>query len=239
MSNPKFWDEYEIKARYIPCFIAAVPLVHFSIQILGISFWDTIVSNIKWLLVTDLSISVVVTIAIIQLQCGIAKHLIEDTIFGKGGINFPTTAYLLFSDQNLSRNMKMAIREKLRKDFQFDLMDEAQENIDIEEARRRARDAVGFIRGQVKKGRMTYHYNIRYGFMRNLIGGALWATVGCLGSSIIYGLQSNWKLMTFFSLIALSYFLIFVFRTKILSNFAHQYADTLLSEYLIIKGEAK
>ena len=239
MNNPKFWDEYEIKARYIPCFIAAVPLVHFFIQILGATFWDTLARNVGWLLITNMSLSLVVTLALIQLQCGIAKHWIEESIFGKGGINFPTTYYLLFHDQNLSRNIKIAIREKIYRDFHFKLMDDIQENVDVEEAKRLAREAVGFIRGYVRKGRMTHQYNIRYGFMRNLIGGTLWAIAGCIGSAIVYGVQFNWTPMFLFVFFAIMYFLIFAFRTIILSKFAHQYAETLLSEYLTVKGEAK
>ncbi|MFZ4438866.1 MAG: Mov34/MPN/PAD-1 family protein [Syntrophales bacterium] len=59
MSNPKSWDEYEIKARYIPCFIAAIPPVHFLIQLLGPSFWETIIRNVGWMLVANISLSLV------------------------------------------------------------------------------------------------------------------------------------------------------------------------------------
>jgi hypothetical protein len=109
MSMPRAWDEYEIKARYIPCFLAAVLPVHFGIQFFGNAFWETIAKNIGWLVVTNFSLSLLVTLALIQFQCGIAKHWIEEGIFGKGGINFPTTTLLLFRDPFLSRNMKVAL----------------------------------------------------------------------------------------------------------------------------------
>lgn len=35
MSDIKWWDEYEIKARYIPTFLSVVPMVHFLILFLG------------------------------------------------------------------------------------------------------------------------------------------------------------------------------------------------------------
>src|SRR6266480_4222454 len=141
MSKIKVWDEYEIKARYIPCFVAAILPVHFCIQFFGKSFWDTIITNIGWLLVTNLSCSLVVTLALIQIQCGIAKHWIEESIFGKGGIDFPTTHLLLFQDYFLSKNTKIAIREKIVKDFNFELMSESQENTNIKEAKKLAREA--------------------------------------------------------------------------------------------------
>lgn len=239
MSNPKSWDEYEIKARYIPCFIAAVPPVHFLIQLLGPSFWETIARNVGWMLVTNISLSFIVMLVLIQLQCGIAKHWVEESVFGKGGINFPTTNLLLFQDHILSRNIKMAIREKIYENFHFKLMDEDQEYNDIEEAKRLVREAVGFIRGYVRNGRMTHQYNIRYGFMRNLIGGSLWACVGCVGSSITYGLQKNWEPMSLFAFVSSIFFLILIFKTRILSKFAQQYAETLFSEYLTMKGDAE
>lgn len=239
MKNPKFWDEYEIKARYIPCFIAAAPLAHFLIQFLGRSFWETFASNIGWLLIANISLSLIATLALIQFQCGIAKHWVEESIFGKGGIDFPTTNLLLFKNHILSRSMKVAIREKVLNDFNFNLMDEVQESYDPEEARRLIKDAVGLIRRYVHKGLMTHHYNIRYGFMRNIIGGSLWACAGSIGSGAIYGLQKNWGSMALFACSALLFSSILIFKKQILSKFANQYAETLFSEYLSMKGETK
>jgi hypothetical protein len=239
MKNPNVWDEYEIKARYIPCFLAAVPLVHFLIQFLGESFWTTVASNIGWLILTNISLSLIVMLALIQLQCGIAKYWVEESVFGKGGINFPTTNLLLFKNHVLSRGMKVTIREKIINDFNFKLMYEVQESDDAEEARRLVREAVGFIRGYVGKGVMTHQYNIRYGFMRNLIGGALWACAGSIGSGVMYGLQKNWEPMALFVGSTLAFFSILIFKKQILSKFAHQYAETLFGEYLTMKGDAK
>ena len=239
MKKLKFWDEYEIKARYIPCFLAAVPPVHFLIQFLGPSFWESFANNIGWLLAANISLSLIVTLALIQLQCGIAKHWIEESIFGKGGINFPTTNLLLFQNHVLSRSMKVGIRERIRNDFNFKLMDEVRESDDTEEARRLAREAVGFIRGYVRKGLMTYQYNIRYGFMRNLIGGSLWACAGSIGNGVMYGLQKNWEPLALFACSTLLFSSIVIFKKRILTKFADQYAEILFSEYLTMKGDAK
>jgi hypothetical protein len=239
MSNHTFWDEYEIKARYIPCLITAIPLVHFLLQFLGANFWKTIALNVSWLLIANISLSLIVTLALIQLQCGIAKHWVEEGIFGKGGINFPTTYLLLFQNNFLSRGIKVALRDKIYNDFHFKLMDEDQECNDIEEAKRSIREAVGLIRGYVCKGRMLHQYNISYGFMRNLIGGSLWAFPGCVGSSVLYGLQKDWIPMSFFAVSSMIFLATLIFKKQILSKIAHQYADTLLNEYLNMKGVAK
>lgn len=239
MNNPKFWDEYEIKARYIPCFVTAVPLVHFLILFIGMPFWEKLVSNIGWLLVTNTSFSLIVMLGLMQLQCGIAKHWIEENTFGKGGINFPTTNLLLFENHTLSHSMKVSIREKIFNDFNFKIMNDVQECDDTEEARRLAREAVGFIRGYVHKGLMTHQYNIGYGFVRNLIGGSLWACAGSIGSGVMYGIQKNWEPMALFACSALFFSFILIFKKIILSKFARQYAETLFSEYMTMKGDAK
>ena len=237
MSMPNSWDEYEIKARYIPCLFSVIPLVHFLTLLMGESFWKSLSENISWLLVADLSMSVVIAIAFIQLQCGIAKHWIEESIFGKGGKYFPTTDMLLFSDPILSRNSKELLRDRILHDFNLKLMDERQENSDKDEARRLSREAIGFIRGFVGKGRMTHQYNIRYGFMRNLMGGYLWAMVGGLGSSIIYWLSGNWQAFGLFTFIVVLYLTLMFLKRQILKKLAYQYAETLLSEYLTMKED--
>ncbi len=235
MNMPNSWDEYEIKARYIPCLISIIPFVHFLTLLLGESFWKSLSDNISWLLVADLSLSIVIAIALIQLQCGIAKHWIEESIFGKGGKYFPTTDMLLFSDQTLSRNSKMLIRERVLHDFKFKLMDDKQEYSDKDEARRLSREAIGFIRGFVGKGRITHQYNIRYGFMRNLIGGFLWAIAGALGSSIIYWLSGNWQAFGLFAFIVVLFLTLLLLKRQILNKLAYQYAEIILNEYLTIK----
>jgi hypothetical protein len=239
MKDINFLDEYEIKARYIPCFLPAVFPVHFCIQFLGEDFWQTIALNIGWMVAANVSLSLIITLALIQLQCGIAKHWIEESIFGKAGINFPTTAMLLFHDSFLSTSMKSAIHEKLVNDFKFELMSENQEQTDINEAKRRSREAVGFIRRSVGRGIMTYQYNIRYGFIRNFLGGAFWGLAGSISCACWYGIEKNWRASSFFIVCSICFLVLLLFRERVLKKYAYQYAETLLSEYMSITGENK
>ena len=85
MKSPKFWDEYEIKARYIPTFLTAVPLMHSVVLLLGQNFWGELATNISWMLVADMSLSLLIVLALVQIQCGFAKHWVEEPVFGKGG----------------------------------------------------------------------------------------------------------------------------------------------------------
>ena len=237
MEKVTSWDEYEIKARYIPCFITAMFPVHFCIQFLGESFWTTIAADLGWMVVANVSISMIITLALIQLQCGIAKHLIEESIFGKGGIDFPTTTMLLFRDSFLSTSMKNAIREKVLRNFNFELMNENKEQIKFDEAKKRCREAVVFIRRYVGRGVMTYQYNIRYGFIRNLLGGTFWGLAGSVGCSYWYGIGTNWRVSSAFIICSIVFVMLLLLRERVLTKYAHQYADTLFTEYMNATGE--
>jgi hypothetical protein len=233
MNMPKSWDEYEIKARYIPCLISVIPLVHFSILLLGNAFWKDIVNNFSWLLVvTNVSASLIMMIFFIQIQTGVAKHWIEESIFGQGGKYFPTTEMLLLTGGLLSQEGKTALRKKISTQFNFIFPETEEETKDPENARLRAREAVSAVRRRVGKGIMTQHYNIRYGFFRNLIGGTIWSVLGSLGCIVIYINIQNWKATGLFSIVALFFILAVIFKKQILTKFAFAYADTLFSEYM-------
>jgi hypothetical protein len=111
-------------------------------------------------------------LGLMQVQCTIAKHLIQDRLFGKSGLFFPSTTMFLYDNNLLSRNRKNQIREKLLEKTGIKLSNAKDEMSDIENARLQAREAVNAIRNIVDHGSFTITYNIRYGFWRNLIGGS-------------------------------------------------------------------
>lgn len=232
MTSPKSWDEYEIKARYVPCLISVIPLSHFLILLLGKVFWSTLASDAKWLLVvSNMGLPLVAVIALIQIQCHIGKQWIEEGVFGQGGKYFPTTDMLLLNGGLISNDAKNRIRAKATKMFGINFHDKNMEDADPEEARLIAREAVGHVRRRVGKGVMTHQYNIRYGFMRNLIGGSFWAIFGSAGCVAIYALSSNWKASVPFAVLALVFLLMFLTKKVVLKKLAFTYADALYTEY--------
>jgi hypothetical protein len=231
--KPKVWDEYEIKARYIPTFLSIIPLTHFLITYLGEKFFEVIIENITWMLIIqDFGLSLILMLSFVQVQCFISKYWIEESIFGKGGKNFPTTEILLFSNNLISLERKKAIREKIEMNFKIKLPDSDYEVSDQNESRLRIRESISHVRKYVGKGIMTHQYNIRYGFFRNLIGGILISIAGSIGCSALYYTNQNWKLMSFFLCLTLLYLVFFIFRKKILESVAFSYADTLFNEFL-------
>jgi len=233
MNKTKFWDEYEIKARFIPTFLSVAPLVHFLILFLGEAFWKELIGNIGWMLiVADLSLSLIVMLALVQVQCGFAKHWVEESVFGKGGVRFPTTDMLLYNGGLISFERKEQIRNRITEQFSVKLSSRDEEKNKPDNARLQAREAVGHVRSTVGKGAMTFQYNIRYGFFRNLFGGVIWGAVGSLGCSVIYGINNNWKIMSLFIVFFVIYLIMFFFKKMLLEKFAFTYADTLFNEFL-------
>jgi hypothetical protein len=228
----KWWDEYEIKARYIPTFLSVIPMVHFSIVFFGGVFWEELLKSISWMLViTNLSLSFLVMLALVQFQCSLGKIWIEESVFGKGGERFPTTDMLLYSGGLISKQRKEQLRCRVSHNSGCTFSTEEEELADPSNARMQAREAVGHVRAKVGHGVMTIHYNIRYGFFRNLIAGVAWATIGGIGCSVMYFLESRWKPMSLFIAYTLIFLALYLFKKAILERLAYSYADTLFNEY--------
>ena len=236
MKNIEIWDEYEIKARYIPVFLSSIPMVHFLMIFLGDAFWKELISNIGWMLiVANLSISFIVMLALVQFQCGLAKHWIEESVFGKGGIRFPTTEMILYSGGLISKDMKEQMRNKIFDKFGSKLSSVDEEIRDPNNARLKAREVVGLVRNSIRESILVFQYNIRYGFFRNLIGGVIWSSFGSTGCAIIYGLGNNWKAMSFFAVCLIAHISLYIFKKAVLEKLAFSYADSLFVEFLRTK----
>lgn len=233
MDKIKSWDQYEIKARYIPTFLSVIPIVHFLILFVGMGFWQELISNISWMLViTNLSLSLIVMLAIAQFQSSLGKIWIEESIFGKGGDRFPTTNILLYNEGLISKDRKDLLRTKISEMSGCSFSTEKEERDDPANARLQAREAVGHVRSKVGHGVKTIQYNIRYGFFRNLIAGAGWSCIGSLCCSILYCVDSKWEPMSLFVVYFAAFVALYMFRKAILERLAYNYADTLFNEFL-------
>lgn len=232
MKNIKWWDEYEIKARYIPTFLSVIPIAHFSIVFFGGTFWDELFTSISWMLIiSNVSLSLIIMLALVQFQCSLGKIWIEQSVFGKGGERFPTTDMLLYGGGFISNQRKELLRHRISDISGYVLSTEEEERADPSNARMQAREAVGHIRAKVGHGVMTIQYNIRYGFFRNLIAGIFWATIGGAGCSAMYFLDGRWKPMGLFILYTFIFLALYLFKRVLLERLAYSYADTLFNEY--------
>lgn len=232
MDISKWWDEYEIKARYIPTFLSVIPIVHFSIVFFGVAFWGELFASISWMLViANVSLSFIIMLTLSQFQSSLGKIWIEESVFGKGGERFPTTDMLLYGGGLNSKQRKEQLRHKISDISGCVFSTEEEEHADPSNARLQAREAVSHVRAKVGHGIMTIQYNIRYGFFRNLIAGIAWAIIGGVGCAVMYFHDGRWKPMTLFIAYTLIFLALYLFKRVLLERLAYSYADTLFNEY--------
>jgi len=228
----KSLDEYEIKARYIPAILSSIPLImltSYAKEEILLNLFKTV----EWfLIVENVTLSLVIIIFIINVQRFIAKYLFEDRIFEKG-LNFPTTQMLLWNDDKLSKEFKLRIHNKIKIDFDLKLSDETEEKDKLEEAKKKAKDAVSLIRIKVGKGIHTHQHNIQYGFIRNFIAGTLLSLPVALFNIYLFTYEIPVSYGIYISIfIAILDFAFLIFNKLFLNKLGTYYANVLFSEYL-------
>lgn len=223
-------DSYEVIARYIPAIISVIPLSHILLVLLTKDFLLSLSGSVDWMLVANISMPIVFGIAVVQFQTTFSKMVIEERVFGKNGINFPTTLLLLYSDDQYSDQKKDELRKKIKNEYNVDLLDKNSESANPQEAKLRCREVVSQIRRSVAGAGMVGSYNIRYGFMRNFIGGVIWV-FGSVANAIYYAVLKDVTLSLFFSIWTIVVIGLFLLKRTILEKVAFSYADALMTEF--------
>ena len=223
-------DEYDIKAKAIPSFFSTIPilvLVYFYLYPWMKDFIEFIMgAEILGLL----SGSVIFTFTFMEI-CRLIGVQYEDVYF-KDGLHMPTTNLLMYSDSTFTQPYKDRLRSKIKNDFGIDLPGEAEELENQQSTRQAIKEAVGFVRKQVKKGYLTHHKNIQYGFARNLVGASTLGLVFSIASIILFQKIAHSDALTISVVIAATYFLIVLLSRLILNKLGRIYAKTLFEEYL-------
>lgn len=223
-------NKYETNARIFPAIITIIPILifsHFYLYKKAPEFLDSIYFKI----IGDISIIAVLIYFVVQMSRYISKKLFQDSIF-KNELYFPTTDYLLYSDQKYSAEIKEKIREKIKVDFGLTLLNRFEESKSESEARKRIKEAADLVRNKVKDGRLLLQHNIEYGFVRNLIGGMIISIPFSLFNIFFFIFQKNVLAIVLSVMILLLFLTIYFLKKKILVYFAHNYASILYNEYL-------
>ncbi len=225
------FDKYNRTARLYPSIIILIPFLLFTIYCNIDGLKDVFDDLLKVKIVGNITISVVLLYLLVQINRFFGKFLFERHLF-KNEMEMPTTNFLLFSDQQYSKDYKTKIRERIQKDFKITLLTEEEELVDPVNARKMIIEAVGLIRQKVKNGRLLLQHNIEYGFARNLIGGSILGLIMSIVDSVYFYLQSN-KLLFGLSLTLIVCFAILLCIHKpIIKHLGNQYAKRLFQEYL-------
>lgn len=229
--NMKIFSKYNMIARIFPTIIGLIPLFIFQYFFLNNIFSiDSIIASMAG----NIGLSTILLYAFNQYFVRIPSKIFEDFLFGKQ-LYFPTTSFLLYSDDEYSNDFKDKIRQSINSDFSIQLPTRREEMKDEKAARKRIKEAVRVIIGKVKDGYLVLQHNIEYGFVRNLWGASL---VGVLGSLLLIyiSLPTNPlnKIGVFFS-IAYGFYVLIGF--VIIKYFGRAYARKLIEEYYKISHE--
>lgn len=227
----KIFSLYGLIARIFPTIIGLIPLFVFQYVFLNniVSIDSVIVSAMG-----NVGLSTIVLYAFNQYFIRIPSKLFEDFLF-KNKLYFPTTSFLLYSNNEYSDDFKDRIRESVATDFRIQLPDKEAESKNELEARKRISEVVSIIIGRVKDGYLVLQHNIEYGFARNLWGASL---VGIFGSLLVVytidPVSSAWKIGAISFIAYLTYAL---FGSVIIKYFGRAYAKKLIEEYLKMSHE--
>lgn len=224
-------DEYTTKARIYPSIIIIIPFLLFTIYC-DIDNLKDIFSNLLAVkIVGNITISIVLLFLFTQLNRFLGKFLFEKNMYNNE-LDMPTTKFLLFSNNILSKEYKMKLRKKILLDFEIHLPSKESEGKNLDKAKQQIVEAVGLIRQKVKDGRLLLQHNIEYGFARNLIGGSIIGVLMSIFNAIyFYGINNN--LLVWISIfLAIIFSSLLLLHRVIINHLGNQYAQRLFQEYL-------
>ena len=163
-------DDYDLEAVFTPAIVNLLILDFvFTCTILPIAE-ETVWWRAALVIVASIAAAVVLTRFSMHFFRAVARF-IEDMLYRKDRLHFPTTSMLLLSDKSISQTMKKRIRDDLKTLYNITLCTKAKEEADEMEARRTAKDAVALIRKTVadSEDAMTRRKLKRYGLFRNFL----------------------------------------------------------------------
>ena len=224
-------DDYDLEAVFTPAIVNLLILDFvFTCTILPVAentlWWQTALT-----IAAPLAAAVVLTRFTMHFFRAVAKF-IEDILYLKDRLRFPTTSMLLIGDKSISKTMKKRVRTDLKTLYNITMCTKAQEEADETEARRTAKDAVALIRKTVadSKDAMTRRKLIRYGLFRNFLGGALICLLLCIfcwAFDFSRTGSSNPVILT----TLIIYLLLIVVDYFITKSAAVDYAETLITTF--------
>jgi sensor histidine kinase YesM len=232
MKKLKLFDKYVLLARFFPCIISVLPLFVLAFFLSGdveLRKLGEFLCNLKFY--GEVTLSLVALYFYAQLIRFVSK-LLEASYFIKAK-GFPTTYLMTYKDDTYSKDYKDKYRELVKQDFGIDLLDETGEANDFKEAKKRLDEVTKHVILKVKEGYLVLKHNIWYGFIRNLIGGAIFSTIFCI-LIIVIGITivKSSRLVIISLVLLIPYVLLLIFWKPLLRQNAEAYAKQLIAEYI-------
>ncbi len=223
-------DKYEIETHYYPALLNSVPFL-----LLGYYFLSNI-DNAFWGHAATATIGGIgIASALYWLQmsmCRAIGKVIEDRLFDTGK-KMPTTELMITSDQRLSQDRKGSIVAKVQKDFGIKLKGRLE---DTPSNRVFINEAIGQIRTKMGRNNpLISQRNRQYGFVRNMLGGALLAEAASVLGIAVSMLSDNSIALNLAVFFAVIYAVVAGIMFALLRFMGVQYACALYDEYLASK----
>ena len=219
-------DKYDIEARYVPALACSVPFMAFGYYFLkniDSKFWDATSA----LAIGSLGISAAMFLVAIHLSTTVGK-VIELKLF-RGGLNLPTTEFLLAESTYLSEDRKKAIRNKIKNKFGVDIRKKTEGTL---QNRQVINEAVGEVRRSMRKNKFVLQKNIQYGLTRNLLSGSMLAFLASLAVFMTGNLVHNTTAVTVATVMIFLYLLFAGTAALLFMHAARQYASMLFDEFM-------
>ena len=228
------FDEYTWKARFFPCIISVLPLFVLAFFLSG----DVELKNLAEFLCSlkfygGITLSVVALYFYAQIIRFVSK-LLEASYFTKAK-GFPTTYLMSYADDTYSESYKDKYRKIVKQDFGIELLNKNSEASDVKEAKKRLDEVTKHVILKIKEGHLVLKHNIWYGFVRNLIGGAIFSVIFCLMDILIgAAIVKSSRLVVISVVLLIPYVLLLAFWKPLLRQNAEAYAKQLIAEYISV-----
>ena len=215
-------------AMLIPCVLASAMIYYYEPTSGLQDFWKAATT----------SIPVVVFLALgyflRERIRATSKLLFQFPLFKEDETHMPTTDILMWSS-DYSDEMKRAIRNKVKKDFNYTMPSKEDEQKDEKAARKNIAAIVGSMRNKAREsGDAVYtQANYRYGYNRNLLGGLVWSfiitAVLMILNFLIKSICYKWFIGALALIVIWGLVEFFVFYKYSARNYARQLFDTYLA----------
>jgi len=172
-----YFDEYTLKARFLPACIAGLPLL------------ALIASYFDWnkFLISNVIVGVLIGFLMVFLLSNVARYMgkkVEKNSLVDWKV-LPSTELMRHSDNSLNKVKKDKIHELLTQKSPFTMPSPQEEIADPNMADNVYSETMTWLRGKTRDEKILLNENITYGFMRNSLGLKWIALLICLISFII------------------------------------------------------
>lgn len=231
------FNTYTIFARYFPALFSALPffvLWYFLSDNVKLGGLVSFLLSIRLIGIEGLTFSLVFLHFYSLIIREISKIFQRKYFTGKNANGFPTTYLMTYADNSFSDSYKEKYRKLISDRFDFELLNNEEEEADPSDAQKRLNEATGFVRLDIKNGYLVLKHNIWFGLFRNFIGGTCVAMPLCMIGIFLgwFCVADNNVLILILVFLFFLYLFVFIFRKPILVHNGEAYAKQLFSEFM-------